>query len=144
MANTVKIENLSEADQELAPGSGFIPAHGFRVYPADEYSEKHEKYAKARLEADPPILKVGESSGDDEQQQAGATSVVAETLPEGAPQPAAKPGTTNEAQRQTDQNAADARKQEEQQKLEQERQRLADLEAQQSQTTRTEETRRRR
>ncbi len=134
MASVTRIENLSGADQELAPGSGFIPAQGFRDYPSDEYSEKHEKYAKARLEADPPILKVGEASGDAEagDKNAGAGQ---QTLPEGVPQPAT---TSTPAQKQTDQNASDARQQEEQK-------RLAEREAQQHATQAShEETRKRR
>jgi len=133
MASVTRIENLSGADQELAPGSGFIPAQGFRDYPSDEYSEKHEKYAKARLEADPPILKVGEASGDAE---AGGQQAGQQTLPEGVPQPATTP---TPAQKQTDQNASDARQQEEQK-------RLADREAQQQHAAQSshEETRKRR
>jgi len=65
MANAIRVENLSNADQELAPESGFIPAKGHVDYPADVYKEKHERYAKARLEADPPLLKVTEVALDD-------------------------------------------------------------------------------
>lgn len=60
MANAVRIENLSKADQELAPGSGFIPPGGHADYPPEVYREKHERYVKPRLEADPPLLKVTE------------------------------------------------------------------------------------
>ena len=125
MANVTRIENLSDADQELAPGSGFIPAKGFRDYPSDEYSEQHEKFAKARLEADPPILKVGEATGDAE---GGGAPAGQQTLPEGVPQPAT---STTQAQKQTEQNATDARKQEEQRR-EEERKRQLEAESQAS------------
>ena len=101
----IRVENLSGADQELAPGSGFVPAKGFRDYPADEYREQHEKYARARLEAEPPILKVSEVSDE----EAGFTKK-----------------TT--AQAQTEQNADDARKAEEQRRIEELRKRQAELE----------------
>lgn len=130
MANVTRIENLSDADQELAPGTGFIPAKGFRDYPSDEYSEQHEKFAKARLEANPPILKVGEASGDAE---GGGAPAGQQTLPEGVPQPAT---STTQAQKQTEQNATDARKQEEQRR-EEERRRQAELEQQASRSINT-------
>lgn len=83
----IRVENLSGADQELAPGSGFIPAGGTRDYPAEIYKAQHERYAKARIEADPPVLKVSEVADGD-----------------AALEP--KSG----AQQQTEQNAEEARK----------------------------------
>jgi hypothetical protein len=115
----IRVENLSAADQELAPGSGFIPAHSFRDYPADEYRAQHEKYAKARLEADPPILRVTEVSD----QEAGS------------------PEEKSPAQQQTEQNADDARRAEEQKRIEELKQRQAELSGDQA---KTEDTRRRR
>jgi hypothetical protein len=137
MANVIRVENLSSADQELAPDTGFIPAHGFRDYPSDEYRDKHEKYAKARLEADPPVLKIGEAPSD---ATAGMTSATGETLPEGgAPPPAEK----TEAQKQTEQNAEDAKKAEEQKRIEELKARQAELSASGEQKP-AEDTRRRR
>lgn len=136
MANVIRVENLSAADQELAPGSGFIPAHGFRDYPADEFSSQHEKYAKARLEADPPVLKIGQAPSD---ATAGATSATAETLPEGAEPPRTDKSA---AQKQTEQNAAEAKKADEERRIEELRQRQAELSG--DATTKTEDTRRRR
>lgn len=60
MANAIRVENISNADQEIAPGSGFIPPGGHADYSIDTFREKHERYAKARLEADPPLLKLTE------------------------------------------------------------------------------------
>lgn len=60
MANAIRIENISQADQELAPGSGFIAPGGHADYAPDVYKDKHERYVKPRLEADPPLLKVTE------------------------------------------------------------------------------------
>ncbi len=60
MANAIRIENISKADQELAPGSGFIAPGGHADYAPDVYRDKHERYVKPRLEADPPLLKVTE------------------------------------------------------------------------------------
>jgi hypothetical protein len=88
---TIRVKNLSNADQELAPGSGFIPANGSRDYPDAEYRDQHEKYAKTRLEADPPIFEVSTTSDEPTN-----------------PDPADKA-----AQKQTEQNADDARKAEE-------------------------------
>jgi hypothetical protein len=101
MDMTTRVENLSSADQELAPGSGFIPAKGFRDFPDAEFKDQHEKYAKSRLEADPPILKVS-------------------STPAGAGEPAQEAGKSA-AQEQTEQNAEDARRSEEQARLEQRR-----------------------
>lgn len=60
MANAVRVENISNADRELAPGSGFIPAGGSVDYPADIYKDKHEQFAKPLLENDPPLIKLTE------------------------------------------------------------------------------------
>lgn len=82
-----RVENLSAADQELAPGSGFIPAGGSRDFPSDVYKRDHERYAKARLEADPPLLRVTEVADSE-----------------------ATPVEKSPAQQQTEQNAEEARK----------------------------------
>jgi hypothetical protein len=60
MANAVRVENISHADRELAPGSGFIPAGGSVDYPVEIYRDKHEQYAKPLLENDPPLIKLTE------------------------------------------------------------------------------------
>ena len=65
MANAIRIENISKADQELAPGSGFIAPGGHADYAPDVYKDKHERYVKTRLEADPPLLKVTEFDSPD-------------------------------------------------------------------------------
>lgn len=136
MANVIRVENLSGADQELAPDTGFIPAGGFRDYPSDQWSQ-HEKYAKARLEADPPILKIGEAPSD---ATAGTTSATGQTLPEGVEPP---PADKTEAQKQTEQNAEDAKKAEEQKRIEELKARQAELSASGEQKP-AEDTRRRR
>lgn len=93
-----RVENLSAADQELAPGSGFIPAGGSRDFPSDVYKRDHERYAKARLEADPPLLRVTEVADSE-----------------------ATPVEKSPAQQQTEQNADEARKAAVQQKAEDDR-----------------------
>jgi hypothetical protein len=68
MANAVRVENLSQAEQELAPGTGFIPVGGHVDFPIATYKDKHERYARARLEADPPLLKATEVDADVDKQ----------------------------------------------------------------------------
>jgi hypothetical protein len=78
MANAVRIENVSKADQELAPGSGFIAPGGHADYAPDVYKDKHERYVKPRLEADPPLLKLTEFDSPEIGKRAGDQQKVAE------------------------------------------------------------------
>jgi hypothetical protein len=70
MGNAIRVKNLSKAEQELAPGTGFVPAGGHVDFPVETYKNKHERYTRARIEADPPILEVSEVDSPDVDKQA--------------------------------------------------------------------------
>ncbi len=64
MGNAIRVKNTSNADRELFPGSGFIPAGQSVDFPIDTYREQHERYAKALLDNDPPLIQVEEVDSD--------------------------------------------------------------------------------
>jgi hypothetical protein len=84
MGNAIRVKNLSKAEQELAPGTGFVPAGGHVDFPVETYRNKHERYARARIEADPPILEVSEVDSTDVDKQARIDAQTTEDEQRGA------------------------------------------------------------